>query len=127
MSRNRFPSRLICMVALLSSAWVFPRPAPALTEAAAPAAPGNLSVKGNLAPTPALMNLAMVENRGQLGPEVRYYGRGNGQGVYFTREEAVLLLARPTPGEVPDAKTALTAAMDAVRAEFKRQTGQDAQ
>jgi multiple sugar transport system substrate-binding protein len=30
-------------------------------------------------------------------------------------------------GEVADAKTAMTAAMDAVRAEFKRQTGQDAQ
>jgi multiple sugar transport system substrate-binding protein len=30
-------------------------------------------------------------------------------------------------GEAPDAKTALTAAMDAVRAEFKRQTGKDAQ
>jgi len=30
-------------------------------------------------------------------------------------------------GETPDAKTAMTAAMDAVRAEFKRQTGKDAQ
>ena len=30
-------------------------------------------------------------------------------------------------GEAPDAKTAMTAAMDAVRAEFKRQTGKDAQ
>jgi ABC-type glycerol-3-phosphate transport system substrate-binding protein len=30
-------------------------------------------------------------------------------------------------GEVADAKTAMTAAMDAVRAEFKRQTGKDAQ
>jgi ABC-type glycerol-3-phosphate transport system substrate-binding protein len=30
-------------------------------------------------------------------------------------------------GETADAKTAMTAAMDAVRAEFKRQTGQDAQ
>jgi multiple sugar transport system substrate-binding protein len=30
-------------------------------------------------------------------------------------------------GETPDAKTAMTAAMDAVRAEFKKQTGKDAQ
>ena len=30
-------------------------------------------------------------------------------------------------GEVPDAKTAATNAMDAVRAEFKKQTGKDAQ
>jgi hypothetical protein len=30
-------------------------------------------------------------------------------------------------GEVPDAKTAATNAMNAVRAEFKRQTGKDAQ
>ena len=30
-------------------------------------------------------------------------------------------------GEVADAKTAATNAMDAVRAEFKRQTGNDAQ
>ncbi len=65
------------------------------------------------------------------------------QGIYDSLENASAIapsilavkqfdVARPEwhrylTGEVPDAKTALTAAMDAVRAEFKLQTGQDPQ
>src|SRR5712692_613489 len=54
--------------------------------AADPGKPGHVAV-------PALP-LAFVSNAGQLDARVRYYGRGPGYSIYFTPEEAALVLAQ---------------------------------
>jgi hypothetical protein len=45
------------------------------------------------------MPLYFIENHGQVNKQVKYYARGNGHAMFFTRDGMVLTLARQTKAE----------------------------
>ena len=41
------------------------------------------------------MPMYFIENRGQVDKQVKYYARGRGHTMFFTKEGLVMTLARP--------------------------------
>jgi len=89
-----FGSYLVLAVAALGSAIVVSGPAYG-DGGGAPAAPLlNEAQKTQLVETYGRGPLAFIENRGQVDQQVRYYTRGGGQSIGFTREGLVFALRR---------------------------------